>query len=47
VLSFNIKNLRTSHQTIWFVLDALMLLLLVINLLWLTFDSPVRDGPCQ
>jgi len=39
VLSFNIKNLRTSHQTIWFVLDALMLLLLVINLLWLTFDS--------
>ena len=39
MLSFNIKNLRTSHQTIWFALDALMLLLLVINLLWLTFDS--------
>mgnify|MGYP006278175213 FL=1 len=39
MLSFNLKNLRTSHQTIWFLLDALMLLLLVINLLWLIFDS--------
>lgn len=39
MLSFNLRNLRTSHQTIWFALDAAMLLLLVINLLWLVFDS--------
>mgnify|MGYP006425811219 CR=1 FL=1 len=39
MLSFNLRKLRTSHQTIWFTLDALMLLLLVINLGWLIFDS--------
>lgn len=39
MLSFNLKNLRTSNQTFWFLLDAAMLMLLVINLLWLIFDS--------
>lgn len=39
MLSFNIRNLRTSNQITWFALDAIMLLLLVINLLWLIFDS--------
>ncbi|MGM0434821.1 MAG: hypothetical protein ACQEQ1_09160 [Pseudomonadota bacterium] len=39
MLTINLRNLRTSHQTLWFALDMLMLVLLVINLVWLLFDS--------
>ncbi|WP_198949465.1 ion transporter [Halovibrio salipaludis] len=39
MLNINLRNLRTSHQTLWFALDMLMLVLLVINLVWLLFDS--------
>lgn len=39
MFAINLRNLRTSHQLIWFTLDALMLVLLVVNLAWLLFDS--------
>ena len=39
MLAINFRNLRTSHQALWFVLDAVMLGLLIVNLIWLLFDS--------
>lgn len=39
MLSINLRNLRTSHQTLWFALDLVMLVLLIVNLVWLLFDS--------
>lgn len=39
MLAINLRNLRTSHQLIWFFLDLLMLILLVVNLFWLLFDA--------
>lgn len=39
MLKINTKNLRSSHQFIWFVIDFLMLGLLIINLAFIIFDS--------
>lgn len=39
MLAINLRNLRTNRQTLWFALDAVMLVLLVVNLVWLLFDS--------
>lgn len=39
MLTINLRNLRTSQQALWFAIDAIMLVLLVVNLLWLIFDS--------
>lgn len=37
-LKINPKNLRSSHQLFWFVLDFIMLGLLFINIVWIIFD---------
>jgi hypothetical protein len=39
MLSFNYSKLKSSQEGPWIVLDLLMLGLLLINLLWLLFDS--------
>ncbi|TVP56756.1 MAG: hypothetical protein EA349_07705 [Halomonadaceae bacterium] len=39
MLSLNREKLRSSHQRLWFALDAVMLILLFINLTWLLLDS--------
>lgn len=38
-MQFNKDNLRNSHQTIWLLLDLIMLGLVFINLAWLLFDT--------
>ena len=38
-MEFNRQNLRASHELGWFILDFVMLGLLIINLIWLVFDS--------
>jgi len=47
VLKFDRAKLRTSHQRIWFAVDAIMLLLLFINLAWLIFDAIYSIGGVQ
>jgi len=44
VLQLNLRNIRKNRQTTWFILDALMLLLLVVNLIWLLFDALYAVG---
>ncbi|MCY7295829.1 ion transporter [Alteromonas sp. a30] len=39
MLKFNFSNLRKSQQTPWFIIDAIMLGMLTINLLLIVFDS--------
>lgn len=39
MLQLNLRNIRKNRQITWFILDALMLLLLVVNLAWLLFDA--------
>jgi hypothetical protein len=39
MLGFNRENLAKSHETPWLMLDIAMLGLLLINLLWIIFDS--------
>ena len=39
MLNFNYKKLKSSHEGPWIMVDLLMLGLLIINLLWLVFDS--------
>lgn len=39
MLGFNRKNLLKSHEGPWLLLDLAMLGLLIINLLWIIFDS--------
>lgn len=39
MLSVNREKLWSSHQILWFALDAIMLGLLVVNLAWLLLDS--------
>lgn len=39
MLSFSRKNLRESHEGPWLLLDMAMLGLLIVNLLWIIFDS--------
>ncbi|MFL1406203.1 hypothetical protein ACJO2E_12750 [Marinobacter sp. M1N3S26] len=39
MFTINRENLKKSHQTIWFVIDFLMLGLLVLNLALIIFDS--------
>lgn len=38
MIQINRKNLYSSHELFWFVIDFLMLALLIINLLWIIFD---------
>ena len=38
MIQINRKNLYSSHELFWFVIDFLMLALLLINLLWIIFD---------
>ena len=38
MLKINRKNLFSSHELTWFIIDFLMLALLIINLLWIIFD---------
>ncbi|MGC1508400.1 ion transporter [Ketobacter sp.] len=35
----NIENLKKSHQSIWLIVDVLMIGLVIVNLVWLIFDS--------
>lgn len=39
MFTINRENLRKSHQTVWFVIDFLMLGLLILNLTLIIFDS--------
>ncbi len=39
MLAINLSNLKASQQTPFFVVDMVMLLLILINLTWLVFDS--------
>lgn len=39
MLALNLRKLRTSHQGLWFAIDAIMLVLLIVNLTWLLLDS--------
>ncbi len=39
MLKINRENLRNSHETLWLILDLVMLGVLFINLAWLIFDS--------
>lgn len=39
MVTLNREKLRASHQRLWFALDAIMLVLLFINLAWLLLDS--------
>lgn len=43
-LNLNVKQLKESHQAIWFVVDMVMLLLLVVNLVLLVLDSLYRTA---
>jgi hypothetical protein len=42
VLKFNFTQLKKSHQSLWFLIDMVMLLLLVINLFLILLDSLYR-----
>lgn len=35
---FNLKNLKNSHQSTYFIIDLIMIFLVTINLTWLIFD---------
>ena len=39
MLGFNKENLRKSHEAPWILLDLAMLGVLLVNLLWIVFDS--------
>lgn len=39
MIPINLSNLKTSHQTPFFVVDIFMMILIAINLCWLVFDS--------
>lgn len=39
MLKFSRQNLRDSHEAPWLLLDLVMLSLLILNLLWIIFDS--------
>lgn len=39
MLRFSLSKLKQSQQAPWLVIDMLMLVLVIINLLWLLFDS--------
>lgn len=38
-MKFNQKNLQSSHQTPWLIVDLIMLVLLTVNLVLIVFDS--------
>ena len=39
VLHINTEKLWRSHETFWFLVDIFMLILLLINIAWITFDA--------
>jgi len=47
MLGFSRENLRKSHETPWLVLDLVMLFVLLINMLWLIFDSLFETDAVQ
>lgn len=38
-MKFNLSRLRSSHQSAFFLLDVVMMILIIINLNWLLFDT--------
>jgi hypothetical protein len=47
MFTINRENLKKSHQSIWFVIDFLMLGLLILNLTLIIFDSAYRFAGIQ
>lgn len=47
MLRINRENLRKSHQAPWLIVDIFMLVLLLINLAWLVFDTLYSTASMQ